>query len=184
MDPVSRRLAAAAMGVVFGLSRDDELEKTRLDLERARMEREDFRNGAGPDTTFMHYEVKRPFTTNYETCYKERMSAETIVTMHKNDTSRQEMYTQLSRDYDEKCVALSRARTLLAQVVRHHMLTQEKLRETTVNKIVDYFSEAHIDDAEVERYANDGLGEVWIGVSDSTDEETESHHERRVRSRT
>ena len=48
MDPVSRRLAAAAMGVVFGLSRDDELEKTRLDLERARMEREDFRQGNGP----------------------------------------------------------------------------------------------------------------------------------------
>ena len=42
MDPVSRRLAAAAMGVVFDLSREEELEKTRLDLERARMEREDF----------------------------------------------------------------------------------------------------------------------------------------------
>ena len=54
MDPVSRQLAAAAMGVVFALSRDDELEKTRLDLERARMEREDFRQGAGPDTRFMH----------------------------------------------------------------------------------------------------------------------------------
>ena len=47
MDPVSRRLAAAAMGLAFGLSRDEELEKTRLDLERARMEREDFRNGGG-----------------------------------------------------------------------------------------------------------------------------------------
>jgi hypothetical protein len=33
------------MGLAFGLSRDEELEKTRLDLERARMEREDFRNG-------------------------------------------------------------------------------------------------------------------------------------------
>ena len=48
MDPVSRRLAAAAMGLVFGLSRDEELEKTRLDLERARMESEDFRQGNGP----------------------------------------------------------------------------------------------------------------------------------------
>ena len=45
MDPISRQLAAAAMGLVFALSRDDELEKTRLDLERARMEREDFRQG-------------------------------------------------------------------------------------------------------------------------------------------
>ena len=54
MDPVSRRLAAAAMGLAFGLSRDEELERTRLDLERARMEREDFRQGGGPDTAFMH----------------------------------------------------------------------------------------------------------------------------------
>ena len=55
MDPVSRRLAAAAMGLAFGLSRDEELEKTRLDLERARMEREDFRNGGGPNTYYMHF---------------------------------------------------------------------------------------------------------------------------------
>jgi hypothetical protein len=44
------------MGLAFGLSRDKELEQTRLDLERARMEREDFRNGGGPDTSFMHYD--------------------------------------------------------------------------------------------------------------------------------
>lgn len=43
MDPVSRRLASAAMGVAFALSRDEELEQTRLDLERARMTAEDFR---------------------------------------------------------------------------------------------------------------------------------------------
>ena len=47
MDSVSRRLAAAAMGLAFGLSRDEELEKTRLDLERARMEREDLRTSSG-----------------------------------------------------------------------------------------------------------------------------------------
>ena len=58
MDPVSRRLAAAAMGLAFGLSRDDELEQTRLDLERARMEREDFRTGGGPDAEF--YAPRRP----------------------------------------------------------------------------------------------------------------------------
>lgn len=53
MDPVSRRLAAAAMGLAFGLSRDEELAKTRLDLERVRMEREDFRQGNGSETSFM-----------------------------------------------------------------------------------------------------------------------------------
>ena len=57
MDPVSRRLAAAAMGLVLGLSRDEELEKTRLDLERARMEREDFRHGNGPNVAFMQAET-------------------------------------------------------------------------------------------------------------------------------
>ena len=62
MDPVSRRLASAAMGFVFAMARDeelDELDKTRLDLERARMEREDFRNGSGIDTSFMHDDVSK-----------------------------------------------------------------------------------------------------------------------------
>ena len=60
MDPVSRRLASAAMGFVFAMARDEkleELDKTRLDLERARMEREDFRSGSGIDTSFMHDDV-------------------------------------------------------------------------------------------------------------------------------
>ena len=74
MDPVSRRLAAAAMGLAFGLSRDDELEQTRLDLERARMEREDFRTGGGPDADFMHLDA-RHFRTpqEFERFYKYRM---------------------------------------------------------------------------------------------------------------
>ena len=73
MDPVSRRLAAAAMGLAFGLSLDEELERTRLELERARMEREDFRNGGGPDTAFMHLEP-RHFETpqHFERHYKYR----------------------------------------------------------------------------------------------------------------
>ena len=72
MDPVSRRLAAAAMGVAFGLSRDEELERTRLDLERARMEREDFRQGGGPDTSFMHHDyIRTPLRRKeYEREYK------------------------------------------------------------------------------------------------------------------
>ncbi len=73
MDPVSRRLAAAAMGLAFGLSRDEELEKTRLDLERARMEREDFRQGGGPDTKFMQTDVKDFSPEVYERLYKYKM---------------------------------------------------------------------------------------------------------------
>ena len=84
MDPVSRRLAAAAMGLAFGLSRDEELEKTRLDLERARMEREDFRNGAGPNTNFMHYTRDRRFWTKFEESYNNRMAGE-IITMRQKD---------------------------------------------------------------------------------------------------
>ena len=70
MDPVSRRLTAAAMGLAFGLSRDDELEQTRLDLERARMEREDFRNGGGPETSFMHTVYPHQTPKEYERMYK------------------------------------------------------------------------------------------------------------------
>ena len=74
MDPVSRRLVAAAMGLAFGLSRDEKLEKTRLDLERARMEREDFRNGGGPNTAFIHSDVARYGTPKeYERVYRYMM---------------------------------------------------------------------------------------------------------------
>ena len=76
MDPVSRQLAAAAMGLVFALSRDDELEKTRLDLERARMMAEDFRNGGGPNTDFMHFAITEfdlPMD-QYDRVYKYRMN--------------------------------------------------------------------------------------------------------------
>jgi hypothetical protein len=61
------------MGLAFGLSRDEELEKTRLDLERARMEREDFRQGGGPDTKFMQTDVKDFSPEVYERLYKYKM---------------------------------------------------------------------------------------------------------------
>ena len=48
LDPVSARLARAALETVLLLSRDAELERTRLDLERARMTAEDFRSGGAP----------------------------------------------------------------------------------------------------------------------------------------
>jgi hypothetical protein len=58
------------MGLAFGLSRDEELEKTRLDLERARMEREDFRQGYGPDTSFMHHDPSLYSGDNYQRAYE------------------------------------------------------------------------------------------------------------------
>ena len=45
---MSARLARAALETVLLLSRDAELERTRLDLERARMIAEDFRSGGAP----------------------------------------------------------------------------------------------------------------------------------------
>ena len=96
MDPVSRRLVAAAMGLAFGLSRDEELEKTRLDLERARMEREDFRNGGGPDTAFIHrdphwnarYGVSKEIhRKEYERVYKYMMRPH----LEYQDTARKEL---------------------------------------------------------------------------------------------
>ena len=165
MDPVSRRLAAAAMGLAFGLSRDEELEKTRLDLERARMEREDFRNGAGPDTTFMHWKMERIFTTTYETCYKDRMKAGD--TMRKIDKVRLQEHHEAARD-------LVSARSLLAKVAREHIHKRQKLSEPTVNEIVQHFREADFSDDELEGYAGDGLGEVFVGLSVLTDEDSGS----------
>ena len=173
MDPVSRRLAAAAMVLAFGLSRDEELEKTRLDLERARMEREDFRNGAGPCTAFMHYTVDRPYWTNYEACYKDRMTAETS-TMRKHDKDSEKLYGGLSEGFNKMSRDLVSARTLLAKVVLENITKRRKLSEPTVNGIVQHFRKADFDDDDVEEYANDDLGEVSIGLSVSTDEDSGS----------
>ena len=55
LDPVSARLARAALETVLLLSRDAELERTRLDLERARMTAEDFRSGGGPASGLLRH---------------------------------------------------------------------------------------------------------------------------------
>ena len=93
MDPVSRRLTAAAMGLAFGLGRDDELEQTRLDLERARMEREDFRNGGGPDTSFMHEVYPHKTPKEYERMYKLLMKP--YVHVQYQDTARKALKRSL-----------------------------------------------------------------------------------------
>ena len=174
MDPVSRRLAAAAMGLAFGLSRDEELEKTRLDLERARMEREDFRNGAGPNTNFMHYPVDRPYWTNFENCYNDRMAAEKMITMRKNEQLQEKQYGRLSRDYNEMSDELSSARTLLAKVAREHHHKKRKLNDPIVNGIVEHFRKADIDDLGVAECANDDLGDVSLGLPVWIDEDSDS----------
>ena len=169
MDPVSRRLAAAAMGIAFGLSRDEELEKTRLDLERARMEREDFRNGAAPDTGIMHLKLVSP--TDYEKCYKDREIAQ--YTMR---TKAEVIRKMWSEDYSEMREDLDSARSLLAKVVRENITERRNLSEPIVNGIVRHFWKAHIDDDEVAEIANDDLGDVSIGLDlcVSTDEDSDS----------
>ena len=171
MDPVSRRLAAAAMGLAFGLSRDEELEKTRLDLERARMEREDFRNGAGPQTWFMHAEVVRPGPMTVG--YNEWMSANKI-TMRESSKLELELYKKVSRSHNEISAELSGARTLLARVAREHLRKKRKLNDPIINGIVEHFRKAHIDDDGVGEYANDDLGDVSIGLPVWIDEDSDS----------
>ena len=171
MDPVSRRLAAAAMGLVLGLSRDEELEKTRLDLERARMEREDFRNGAGPKTTFMHYEVVTPgpMTVGYNAW----MSADKI-TMRESSKLELERYKELSEGFNEMNRDLVSARTLLAKVAREHIRKRRKLSDNIFDGIVEHFRKAEFFDDDVEQYAEDDLGDVFIGLPRPTDEDSGS----------
>ena len=171
MDPVSRRLAAAAMGLVLGLSRDEELEKTRLDLERARMEREDFRNGAGPQTYFMHAEVVRqgPMTVDYNAW----MSANKI-SMRESSKMELEIYKKVARSHNKVSDELVNARSLLARVAREHLHKKRKLNDPIVNGIVEHFRKAHIDDEGVEEYANDDLGDVSIGLPVWIDEDSDS----------
>ena len=174
MDPVSRRLAAAAMGLAFGLSRDEELEKTRLDLERARMEREDFRNGAGPQTHWMHAERagEAPMLL---------MSANNM-SMRKYAKTDLEFYRIVGRSHNKVSKELSSARTLLARVAREHLRKRRTLNpirkkrklNPIVNGIVEHFREARIDDENVALYANDDLGDISIGLPASMYEDSDS----------
>ena len=128
MDPVSRRLAAAAMGLALGLSRDEELEKTRLDLERARMEREDFRNGAGPDTAFMHWKRDRNFPALWDEHYKGFLKA--------GETMRMLAAIESQTVY-EAVENKNIARSLLARVVSE-IHQRREVSDSTHNEIVDY----------------------------------------------
>ena len=155
MDPVSRRLAAAAMGLAFGLSRDEELEKTRLDLERARMEREDFRNGAGPITEILHTSsigwAKEHFARMYA---MQLLSEETV---NKRRRTQNEMF-DIMRD------ELVPTRTLLQKVHREYVQTHQ-LSQATVNEIIDLdiFSDIDADSSH-----EDISSDVDVGLDDDS----------------
>ena len=155
MDPVSRRLAAAAMGLVLGLSRDEELEKTRLDLERARMEREDFRNGAGPVT-----EIRQESQVGWRKEHFARMYANGLLseeTMNK----RQRIQCVMIDDMRDDLVP---ARTLLQKVHREYVQTKQ-LSDATVNEIVDLviFSDTDVDSSH-----EDISSDVDVGLDDDS----------------
>ena len=137
MDPVSRRLAAAAMGLAFGLSRDEELEKTRLDLERARMEREDFRNGAGPDTEMLQQSQvgcgKKQFARMYATALlpsdttvnKRRSEQDYVIDETREDLERcEEEKEMLEHDVD-----VAKGMLVLAQRSKGKCRKTEKMLE-------------------------------------------------------
>ena len=145
MDPVSRRLAAAAMGLAFGLSRDEELEKTRLDLERARMEREDFRNGAGPDTSFMHWKMCKSL------CYKDRMNP-FYATMNKRRRAHENALNETREDLEiceeekemlEHAVKVAKGMIVLAQRSKGKCRKTEEMLE-------EYFCDDCTNDGEIQ----------------------------------
>ena len=135
MDPVSRRLAAAAMGLAFGLSRDEELEKTRLDLERARMEREDFRNGAGPVTEMLQLSQvgwgKEHFARMYATALNPSYE-----TANKRQRTEATSFDEIREALEHTRGDLGRARILMSKVVSEFHNNGEVSR-STVDNIVD-----------------------------------------------
>ena len=109
MDPVSRRLAAAAMGLAFGLSHDEELEKTRLDLERARMEREDFRYGKGPVTEMIQYSQVGLTKEHFARIYANALNPS-------NETVNKRLRNEF-RWFDEVRTDLEHAKILMSKVL-------------------------------------------------------------------
>ena len=155
MDPVSRQLTAAAMGLVFALSRDAELEKTRLDLERARMTAEDFRNGGGPDTNFMHEDGH-----GYDHLYKYRMNPQLRYQMPMRMTSKRtrDMCNTLQDDLEIATRALAR----IARDGPHK-------RNVALTAVDDL----QLDSKEVEEAAHDGCGAISLGLSEDREEHSD-----------
>ena len=144
MDSVSRRIGSAALGVAFGLSRDEELEKVKLDLERSRMTAEDYRQGGGPDTSFMHAPVISPADHKvYKLCVEQtKVSAR-----------------QRQRWTDDELVRTQHDRRnaveSLARIIR-----TTPLPGTVFNEAQEYFDSLRYDSAEVRVFAQDGRGHM------------------------
>ena len=134
MDPVSRRLAAAAMGLAFGLSRDEELEKTRLDLERARMEREDFRNGAGPITEILQESQDGWGKSFFARMYKTQLLSDE--TANKRRRTEANSFEQIRDTLEDTKGDLSHAMILMSKVVSEFHNNGEVSR-STVKDIAD-----------------------------------------------
>ena len=135
MDPVSRRLAAAAMGLAFGLSRDEELEKTRLDLERARMEREDFRNGAGPTTEMLQLSQVGWGKEHFARMYAMQLRSDK--TVNKRRRTQDNSIVVMREDLASAREELEHAKTLMSSVISeiHRM---REVSDSTHNEIIDF----------------------------------------------
>ena len=161
MDPVSRRLAAAAMGLAFGLSRDEELEKTRLDLERARMEREDFRNGAGPVTEMLQASQvnlgKKHFARMYATALNP-----SYVTVNQRLRTDYRSFDEVRTDLEYVRDELGEVRTLLGRCVRETH-KEGRVSLSTLNESATYF-----DERSTSQHGDDGHVSI---ISDSSDDE-------------
>ena len=155
MDPVSRQLAAAAMGLVFALSRDDELEKTRLDLERARTEREDFRNGGGPDTRFMHVRHAE-YDRVYKYCVRPRVEY--------HNTARKALKRSI-----EICDGVEESLQVATQALARIARDGPHKRNVAISALDDLC----LDSEEAERVANDGYGAMPLGLAKDSEEHSE-----------
>ena len=160
MDPVSRQLAAAAMGLVFALSRDDELEKMRLDLERARMEREDFRNGRGPDTHIMHDAPVKGSQDYYDRAYKYHMRP----IVEYQQTTRKALKRSI-----EICDGLEESLLMATQALARIARDGPRKRNVAISALDDLC----FDSNEVERMANDGRGIMELGMAKDYEEHSD-----------
>jgi hypothetical protein len=160
------------MGFVFALARDeelDELDKTRLDLERARMEREDFRSGSGIDTRFMHEDVAKYGGSNsYKNFYNYTMRREAPwqfeETARKRVKEELETIVQLKaaldkekKEKEELKLALVDATQTMARILRGGPAL-ELAEGFFLNEDPCHTNEA------VEKFADDGKGRMDVGL--------------------
>ena len=155
------QLACAAAGIAAQLHRDEAnaaaLAAVTLDLERARMTAEDFRNGGGPNTAFMHWPMNALAVQQRGALYP-RLVALSRETMRDHERLLQRGLEHL----DDLTELTSETLAVLARLVRAR--GSRSAVHGAMDAAEDLFNAHGWSSRDVEAAAADGVGPMSLGL--------------------